>query len=380
MKFNVNGEQFTNALIKLNSVIPTRSTLPILDNIYLKLEGKVLHMLASDLEIFVRTKIEVENAKDNGEVTIPAKRLTEICKTLTSSNIGIDISEKYKMTIKTPNGKFSLSGESAEDYPVPEEKTELSKIEMNGGILRKFLSKVVHCVNSDEIRRNMSGVLFDARKDELRTVATDGFRLSKIIKTDFTSSSPQEDKFIVPTRTCGVILRLNGGEDTLIEYDEGFIKLTFGNVEVFSKLIDDTFPNYESVIPTDNDKRLKVNKSDLMNALRRAVIFADTITKRVKISMTSKSMMVKADNPEIGAEGEETIDCAFYADSADVDFDATPFEIAFNAGYLIDCISHLDTSEINFSFSSPNKASIATPSDQVENEDFMELIMPVRVG
>lgn len=378
MKFSVTGEKLEEALSKLNSVIPTRSPLPILDNILFELNGNELKLLASDLEIFIRTTVEVDGKKD-GRVAIPAKRLLDISRTLTSAKLDLDVNEKNRITIKTKNGKYTIGGEPAEDFPVPDEKSGLNNIELDGHTLRRNMSKVIHAVNTDELRRNMSGMLLDVSKSELKFVATDGFRLGKIIKNDFKSPGIEE-KIIIPLKTCNLILRLNNNNDSQLGFDENDIKISFDNIEIFSKLIDDTFPNYENVIPSDNDKILKIDKNEFSNSLKRALIFADVITKRVRLEIANNSIIIKADNPEIGSEGEETIDCNFISNSGSEDFDKTPFVIAFNAGYLLDAVSQMETEEINTSFGSPSKAAIITPSEQMKNENFIELIMPVRVG
>ncbi|HMS34721.1 MAG TPA: DNA polymerase III subunit beta [Ignavibacteria bacterium] len=379
MKFSVTGDKLVDYLTKLNSVIPTRSPLPILDNILFELQGNELKLLASDLEIFIRTTVEVDGKKD-GKVAIPAKKLLEISRTLASTKLDIDVNDKNRITIKTKNGKYTIGGEPSDDFPVPEEKSDMHKLEFDGHTLRRCLSKVIHAVNTDELRRNMSGVLLDVKKNELKFVATDGFRLGKIIKDDFELSADVEEKIIIPLKTSNMVLRLNNGNDSVIEFDENDLKVSFGDVEIYSKLIDDTFPSYENVIPADNDKILKINKNELCDSLRRALIFADVITKRVRLEITNKNMIIKADNPEIGSEGEETIESNFVSNSGDEDFDKTPFVIAFNAGYLLDAVSQMETDEINISFGSPSKAAITTPSEQKPNENFIELIMPVRVG
>jgi DNA polymerase-3 subunit beta len=379
MKFSVKGDKLVESLSKLNSVIPTRSPLPILDNILFELSGNELKLIASDLEIFIRTTLEVDGKAD-GKVAIPAKRLLDISRTLSSASLTVDVNEKNRISIKTTNGKYSLGGEPAEDFPVPEEKKEMNKLELEGQMMRRCLSKTIHAVNTDELRRNMAGVLLDVNKEELKFVATDGFRLAKIIKTDFKPKTEIEEKIIIPLKTGNLILRINNGDDTIIEFDEVDLKISFAGVEIFSKLIDDTFPSYENVIPKDNDKRLKINKNEFSNSLKRALIFSDVITKRVKLEMTNSSIQIKADNPEIGSEGEESIDCSLVSDSGTEDFDKTPFVIAFNAGYLLDAVSQMETDEINISFGSSSKAAISTPSEQLPNENFIELIMPVRVG
>ena len=379
MKFSVTGDKLVDYLSKLNSVIPTRSPLPILDNILFELHGNELKLLASDLEIFIRTTVEVDGKKD-GKVAIPAKKLLEISRTLPSTKLDIDVNDKNRITIKTKNGKYTIGGEPSDDFPVPEEKSDMHKLEFDGQTLRRCLSKVIHAVNTDELRRNMSGILLDVKKNELKFVATDGFRLGKIIKDDFDLQTDVEEKIIIPLKTSNLILRLNNSNDSVIEFDENDLKVSFGDIEIYSKLIDDTFPSYENVIPGDNDKILKINKDELSNSLRRALIFADVITKRVRLEITNKNMIIKADNPEIGSEGEETIESNFVSNSGDEDFDKTPFVIAFNAGYLLDAVSQMETDEINISFGSPSKAAITTPSEQKANENFIELIMPVRVG
>ncbi|MEO8209380.1 MAG: DNA polymerase III subunit beta [bacterium] len=379
MKFSVKGDKLVDYLTKLNFVIPTRSPLPILDNILFELKGNELKLLASDLEIFIRTNLEVEGIED-GKVAIPAKKLLEISRTLTFAKLELDVNEKNRITIKTKNGKYTIGGEPAEDFPSPEEKEDMHKLELEGQTIRRCLSKVIHAVNTDELRRNMSGILLDVDKNEIKFVATDGFRLGKIIKDNFKPQSEVEEKIIIPLKTSNLILRLNNNDDSVIEFDENDLKVSFGDVEIYSKLIDDTFPSYENVIPNDNDKILKINKNEFSNSLRRALIFADVITKRIRLEMSNNSMIIKADNPEIGSEGEETIDCSFNGLNGSEDFDKQPFVIAFNAGYLLDAVSQMETDEINVSFGSPSKAAIATPTEQLENENFIELIMPVRVG
>ncbi|HLT24908.1 MAG TPA: DNA polymerase III subunit beta [Ignavibacteria bacterium] len=380
MKFNITGEEFVNSLSKLSSVLPTRSTLPILDNILFELKGNTLKLMASDLEIWVRVTLEVDGEGD-GTVAVDGKRLLNVARTLPSENLKIESNDKNKLTIKTKKGKYTLPGEAADEFPAPEERDDFSKIELDGSVLRRFIGKVIHAVNNDDLRRNMAGILFDIKSDELRLVATDGFRLGKIIKSDFKHQGIPQTHMIVPTKTCQLYLRLNSNNDSTMEFDNNILKMSFDGTEIFSKLIDDTFPNYESVIPKENDKVLKVQKSDIQSSLKRAEIVADVITKRVKLEIKDKTMTIKADNPEIGSEGEETIDIEFIEnDAGNEDFSKNPFVIAFNAGYLLDCVSQIETDEILLSFSSPSKATIANPSAQEENENFMELVMPVRIG
>jgi DNA polymerase III subunit beta len=376
MKFTTSGETLVNYLSKLNIVIPARSPLPILENILFDLKGNTLSLLGSDLEIFIRTTLDVQG-KEDGRIAIPAKKIIEIARTLEDKSLSIEANEKNRITIKTPNGKYTVTGESADDFPSPEEKADMNRIDLDGHTIKRFISKVIHAVNTDDLRRNMAGIFFDIRNDELRCVATDGFRLGRIIKKNFIHENNSEAKFTVPLKTCTLILRLNNNDDSTIEFDENDFKITFDQIELYSKLIDETFPNYENVIPNDNDKILKISNNELSNSLKRALFFTDIITKRVKLEMAPDNLMIKSDNPETGSEGEESLACSFVSNNETEDEN---FTIAFNAGYLLDAVQQMETEEINISFGTPSKAAITTPTEQRDNEDYIELIMPVRVG
>ncbi len=483
MKFNITVENFVNYLTKLSYVIPSRSALPILENVLFELKGNELTLQATDLENFIRVKVPVEGHED-GECAIPAKKLLDLLrllvakydnivvetefnsddydllnkegnlyellkgkityiyktkslvftgvfenevrlslleklgnnqqiyinegkhelasaneklknaieklyeknestlsKLMTKKKIKFETNEKGKVTITSSNGKYSFFGQSTEDFPSIEDKNQLESIRIKDTTLRRIISKVRHAVSMEETKRNMTGILFDIRKDELRFVSTDGFRLSKFSLRDYETTEIKESKIIVALKAADIITKLIGREESTIEYDETLIKLSTNTTEFYSKLIEDTFPNYETVIPKSNDKKLKVSRTDFLNSLKRASIFVDPATKRVKFEIKNSTINIKADNPEIGADVEEVIDCNFISlEDNEADFDKNPFSISFNVHYLIDCFSVLESPEILMTFSSPSKACVITPSVQENNEDYMELVMPVRVG
>lgn len=308
-----------------------------------------------------------------GKVAIATfTKLTEKLKIKFESN------DKYKITVNSKNGKYSFFGEPIDDFPLPEDKADLSRIDISGARFKKFLQKVKHSVKNDEVRRNMAGVFIDLRKNELRFVATDGFRLSKIITEDFSHTNSKDENFILPIKTVDLLPKIVSDSNIIMEFDNVMIKFTIDNLNVYSKLIDDTFPNYESVIPQDNDKKLIVNRFDLISTLRRAMIFTDTVTKKIKFEISGSELKIKSDNPEIGGEGEETINCDLKTN--DGEEITEEFSIAFNVSYLLECLSQLETDDVMFTFSAPAKASILLPVASLSEENYMELIMPVRVG
>ncbi len=378
MKFTVKGDILSECLAHLNSIVPARSTLPLLGSIFFELEGDRLTLLASDLEVFIRTTLDVSGSKD-GSAAIPAKKLFDVSKTLPSTELSFEVNEKNRVTIKTKKGKYTMSGEPADEFPQPEITDELEKVVFRGSGFKRCLSKVIHAANTEELKRNMMGILMEVGTKEVRFVATDSYRLSRISRSDIAVDGSRDERIVIPLKTAHLLVRLLTDEETSVEYNSRDLKISFGDYEVYSKLQNEPFPNYENVIPTNNDKLLKVNREELFDSLNRALILANPHTHRVILEISADSLTVKTDNPELGSEGEESVDCKFTSRTGD-DIGDKSFVIAFNGSFIREALSQLETDIVEISFGSPSKAAIAQPDSQSENEVFTELIMPVRVG
>lgn len=387
MKFTVKSNDLISAINKVISVTPTRSTLPILGNLYFSLESKELTMIGSDLEVYIEVKINVDG-KSDGRVALPAKKLETLLQNLPGKELSFDLQSNFKLVIKTKGGKWTLTGEDPNDFPMPAEVEDSGKIEINSGLLTRYLSKAVHAASTDELRRSMNGVFFEIKKGDFRVVSTDGHRLVKIIKNDFNYSGDKTN-MLVPIKTCQLMSKLfkgsskSSGEDgdenesaasdnsiVTLYFSNEFLKAACNNITINSRLIDDTFPNYESVIPSDNEKILKINKEDLIGAVKRSIIMSDQVTNRTSFNITENELKVRAANNEYGTDADESIDCNFT--------ESEEFEIAFNGKYLLEAIQHFENDALMFDFSTPLKAAIIRPSEPDENEDLMMLVMPVR--
>ncbi|HWA07131.1 MAG TPA: DNA polymerase III subunit beta [Ignavibacteria bacterium] len=386
MKFTVKSNDLISAINKVISVTPTRSTLPILSNLFFSLEGKELTIMGSDLEVYIEVKINVDG-KSDGQVALPAKKLETLLQNLSGKELNFDLQNGYKTVIKTKGGKWTLTGEDPNDFPMPAEVEDSKEIDISGALITRYLPKAIHAASNDELRRSMNGVYFEIKKGEFKVVATDGHRLVKIINSNFDYSG-DKTTMLVPIKTCQLMTKLFKGKsgsdaDPAAEGDEisesqkvkvffsnEFLKCSFNNVTINSRLIDDTFPNYESVIPNDNEKILKVAKGDLIGSVKRSIILSDQVTNKTSFSISESELKVRAANNEYGTDSDETIDCSFTENEE--------FEIAFNGKYLLEAIQHFEADELLFDFSTPLKASIIRPSEQRENEDLMMLVMPVR--
>lgn len=385
MKFTVRSNDLISAVNKVISVTPTRSTLPILGNLLFSLEGKELSVMGSDLEVYIEVKINVDG-KSDGQVAIPAKKLETLLQNLSGKDLSFDLQSNFKLVIKTKGGKWTITGEDPNDFPLPAEVEESGKVSIGSQLLTRYLSKAIHAASSDELRRSMNGVFFEIKKGEFKVVSTDGHRLVKIIKSGFAYDGDKTN-MLVPIKTCQLISKLfrgkaADGEQTEEEsapaessevhlyFSNDFLKCSLANITINSRLIDDTFPNYESVIPNDNEKILKLSKNDLIGAVKRSIIMSDQITNKTSFSISENELKVRAVNNEYGTDADETIECSFT--------ESDEFEIAFNGKYLLEAIQHFENEMLMFDFSTPLKASIIRPSEQNENEDLMMLVMPVR--
>ncbi|MBI3189693.1 MAG: DNA polymerase III subunit beta [Ignavibacteriales bacterium] len=370
MKFSVSTPDLQKHLGSISGVIPTKSTLPILENFLFEVSGNELDITATDLEMYTTIRVNVEG-KDKGKFVIPAKRLLETVRSLTDPTVKFDVdTDTFKIVMKTENGEYKLTGESSESYPsLPDFKGE-KELKISSEILKRLISKAEFAVSSDELRPAMTGVLFQIRPEEICAVATDGHRLVRMRNTSFKSKHKATD-VIVPAKALKLIVKSLEGVEGTIFFNESHIKFSIGNMILITRLIEEKYPNYESVIPIDNDKKLTVNKNQLLSSVRRTSLFANTTTRQVRFSITGSSMAVSAEDIDFGSEAKETLTC---------DYNAEDMEIGFNAVYVVDVLSHIDTDEAVFMLNTPTRAVTVRPPTQQEGEDILMLVMPVRLN
>lgn len=384
MKFSVQSNELIGAINKVIPVTPVRSTLPILGNLLFSLQGNELTVTGSDLEVYIKVVLNV-SGKSNGKVAIPAKRLETLLQNLPGRDLSFDLQSSYKLVIKTKGGKWTITGEDPNDFPSPAEINESNSIEISGGILTRYLGKAIHAASTDELRRSMNGIFFEITPRDFRIVSTDGHRLVRIIKKDFAFDG-EKLSMLVPIKTCQLMTKLfrdgaktaakEGESDreddsgVAINFSNEFLTSIYKNVTISSRLIDDTFPNYESVIPTDNEKKLKINREDLVSSIKRSIIMSDQITNRTSLQINESELKVLSANNEYGTDSEEFIPCSFS--------ESEELEIAFNGKYLLEALQHFEDDDIIFDFSTPLKAAIIRPTEQQKDEDIMMLVMPVR--
>lgn len=370
MKFTANSVELQRTLSKLGGVIQTKSTMPILETILVELMKDTLTLTATDMALSLTVTMSVQGMED-GKVAIPAKRLVDTVRSLpdTSASFSIDVATN-KIKITTEFGEYTLTGENAKDFPIVPPFKGTEEIKLENGALRKIIQKTVFAVSVDELRPAMMGVLLQARGGELRAVSTDGHRLVKYQYKCDPQLTLKKD-VVIPAKALIVLSKsLEDGECT-ISISDTHIRFSFDKSFLVSRLIDETYPNYESVIPTDNTKEMTVNRDEMISSIRRVALYASATTHQVRFDIASDALQITAQDIDFGGDAKEKIKCE-YGDGT--------MEIGFNSTYLIDILTHLDGDKVTFRFSTPTRAGLISPAEQSEREAVIMLVMPVRLN
>lgn len=369
MKFSAPSNDLQKVLGNVASVIPAKSTLPILENFLFEVSKSSLTITATDLDTSISTTIKVNNSSD-GKIAVPARRFSETIRSLPNTEIEfIADTQTNKIITKTVNGEYKLTGESSESFPTLPTFEGKSKLEMEGDLLRRLINKASFAVSTDELRPAMMGILFQITKKEIKSVATDGHRLVRFINSAFSSSVERD--IVVPAKALNIVAKSSTEKEHSLVFDENHVMFTFDNTTIIARMIGEKYPNYESVIPVENEKSLVVDKQQLLASVRRTALYASTTNHQVRFSLKKGSLTVSAEDIDFGSEARETITC---------EYSSEPLEIGFNSTYIIDVLSHIDTDEAIFHFSTPTRAAIVQPVTQRDGENLLMLVMPVRLN
>lgn len=370
MKFTAASNELQKALTRVSGVVPSKSTLPILENILFTLNKNTLRIVGTDLEVSMSATIEVKGAED-GTIAVPAKRVMDTIRALPEVQLIFHADQAgNKIKMITESGEYNLVGESSEEFPAtPQFKAE-DEIVLDSGLLSGMINRTVFSVSTDELRPSMTGVLLQLKNGELRAVATDGHRLVRINFSGLKPSKLKKD-IIIPAKALHLVERSISEGSNTIAVDATHIQFSFGNITLTSRLIEESYPNYESVIPLDNEKKLTVSRDILLASVRRVSLYSSSTTHQVRFSVKKNELKIAAEDVDFGGEAREKIPCHY---------DAEELEIGFNSTYIIDILSHIESDDVAFKFSSAVKAAIITPATMREHEDVLMLVMPMRLN
>jgi DNA polymerase III subunit beta len=368
MHFNVNSKTLEKLLAKVIPAIPSRTPMPVLENFLLEIKDNLLTVYATDLEISLKSSINVDASEDI-KIVVPAKLLFDIIKALKETQLKIEAEKNSKLKITAENGVYYIGYSSADDFPEIQAVTKSRELIMSGTDLKKALDQTSFAMSKEDMRPAMTGTLFEFSEEGLRFVTTDGHRLVKYVSK--TLHSDTEEQYIIPERAISVLSKILDQKEVKINLSKTHASFNFEDLEFISRLIGEKYPSYNSVIPMENENLLKVKTDELQSTVKRMILFSSSNSKQVKFSLKDNNLEVSAEDIDHGSSAKENIYCEYKGE---------PMDIGFNTLYVNDILTHINEEEILFKLHSPTKACIIEPIEKSENEDLMLLLMPVRLN
>jgi DNA polymerase-3 subunit beta len=338
-----------------------------------ELKDGTLTVTASDSETTLITTLEVAENDTEGRFAITAKTILDALKEIPEQPVSFDINlSSMELVIRYMNGKYSLMGQNADEFPQPAELgANAVRVEMEASILLNGLSRTMFATAEDELRPVMNGVFFDITTDDITFVASDGHKLVR--SKTFAAKGEERAAFILPKKPASLIKGILPKEqgNITIEFDERNAIVTLTQYRMVCRLIEGRYPNYNSVIPQNNPHRLTVNRVALLGALRRVSIFSLQSSSLIKLQMTENQLVVSAQDMDFSTSAEESLTCQYTA---------TPMSIGFKSTFLIDILNNIQCEDIIVQLADPSRAGIIIPGEQEEKEDLLMLLMPMMLN
>jgi DNA polymerase III subunit beta len=366
MRLTISREKLQEALTAVAAAVPTKTTLPVLGNLLLETTDKGLRLSGTDLDIGVSTEV-LADVESPGAITVPAKKLTEIVRELPPAPVKLSAAGEQRITLECGRSRFKLLGLPRDEFPAFPGVDFSKSWRVRSGDLQKLISHTAFAVSTEESRPILNGVLWEVREKETRMVATNGHRLAKM-ETPYTGSLTGD--FIIPPKALEQVRRLFPSDEEL-EVARGENHLAFRSpfTSVFTRLIEGPYPNYDQVIPRDNNRVAIIDKTALQSALKRMAVVASDQTHRVKLSFNSALLKFSVATPDLG-EGQ---------DELPIRYDGDPIDIGFNGMYLLEILRYMPTEEIRFTFKEPERAATLEPENWSESGKYLCLVMPLRL-
>ncbi len=371
MKFIVSSSSLLKHLSSINGVVTTNPVVPILENFLFEIKDSNLTVTASDLQTSMITEIEVE-AKEDGSIAVPAKILIETLKNLPEQPVTFSIDkETYSVEISSDNGRYKLAGENATDFPKIPTVTNATTVDMSTAVLSQAINNTIFATSNDELRPAMTGVYINLSDTNTTFVATDGHRLIRYRRVDI--ASPESASIIVPRKALNLLKATLPTENVpvAVEFNNSNAYFKFHNIKMICRLIDERFPDYENVIPLDNNNDMTIDRLEFLSSLRRIAIYANKTTHQVRLKLTGSELQISAEDLDFSNEANERLSC---------DHEGEDIEIGFNAKFLVEMLNNITAPQVTMKFSAPNRAGLIQPSDLNENEDILMLVMPVMLS
>jgi DNA polymerase-3 subunit beta len=365
MKLSASREALLQPLQAVIGVVERRQTMPILANVLLAAKDGQVAVTATDLEVELVANAEVD-VKAAGEVTVPGRKLLDICRALPDdAAISMSLSGE-KLSVTSGRSRFSLMTLPAAEFPTVEDINAEQSVTVSQEKLTKLLDKTHFSMAQQDVRYYLNGLLLETAGKQLRAVATDGHRLA-LCEVELDQPELPEQQVIVPRKGVLELQRLIGGDGELeLVLGSNHIRIQLEGIRFTSKLIDGRFPEYERVIPQDTSNQLSADRGSFRDALQRTAILSNEKYRGIRLIIKSGSLMLQAHNPE-QEEAEEEVEIEYAGDD---------IEIGFNVNYLLDALGAIESDEVVLAVVDGNSSCLLR---EPGNDESKYVVMPMRL-
>ena len=339
MKFTVSSSALQSLLATTGKVISNKNTLPILDYFLFDLKGNQLQVTTSDLEIFLTGSITVDNADSDGKIAVPAKLMLESLKEFSEMPLNIEVNDSsFESKISWKSGSLSIPGVNAVSYPVALTLAAESKqMTLDVDMLVNGINKTIFATADDELRPVMCGVYFNFDAETLTFVATDAH---KLVKYSTECGCECGASFILPKKPANLLKSVLLKEEDAIDvsFDSRTVVFNLKNHTLVCRLIEGNYPNYNAVIPAANPNKVLVDRTELLNGIKRVAVCSNPTTNLIRMDIADNRINLTAQDIDFSVSANETISCSY---------DGQPMSIGFKSTFLVEILANIDTPHIH---------------------------------
>ena len=374
MKFVVSSNALYSQLQAIGRVVSPKNSLAILDCFLFNVEDNQLKVTASDSETTLTASLELIESNENGCFAINSKKVLEALKDISEQPLTFQLDlNTMEMTISYQNGYYNLIAQKGEDYPQPIGLSEEGIVHLNvkSSVLLNSVTRTLFATSDDTLRPVMNGIYFDITTEDLTIVATDGHKLVRC--RNFSTKSEQKASFVLPKKPAQMLKSLIGKDDSEVQIQFDGRNATFKSdgFKMVCRLIEGRFPNYNSVIPSDNPFVVTINRQSFISALKRVLVFAAEEIWLVKISLSQNELTVSSKDLDFSTAAEEHLACSY---------NGRNISIGFKGTFLIDILNNLSSEDVMLELADAARSGVIVPADQDEDEDTLMLLMPMMLN
>ncbi|MDP4224019.1 MAG: DNA polymerase III subunit beta [Bacteroidota bacterium] len=375
MKFVVSSTELLGHLQAISRVISSKNTLPILDNFLFNLSGNDLEITASDLESTLITRMKLENASGDGNIALPARILLDTLKEFPVQPLAFDINtDTLAVAISSENGKFNIMGQNGVDFPaLPSiKKDKKFSFNIDAGVVLAGINKTLFATADDELRPVMGGIFIEASVDKITFVASDAHKLVRYQRTD--AHADDQASFILPKKPASLLKNILPREEgsVTIEFDDKNAFFNLNSYKVVCRLVEGNYPNYNSVIPKNNPRKMTVDRVEFYNTLKRVSVFSNQASNLVKLQLKGNQVTVSAQDIDFSISAYEKIKCQYEGDD---------MEIGFKSVFLLEILANIASQDVMIELADPTRAGLFLPGEaDNESEDLLMLLMPMMIN